>query len=120
MVINQGDVYWIDLGRPFGSEPGYRRPHVVVQNDSYNRSLINTVVVCALTTNTAWAEAPGNVLLQEGEANLPRESVVNIMQVLTVDRQRFREKIGALSSRRLQEVLQGLSLLLQPIEPPRR
>lgn len=120
MVINQGDVFWLDLGRPFGSEPGYRHPHVVIQNDSYNHSHINTIVVCALTTNLALAEAPGNVLLRKGEANLPEASVVNITQVLTVDKRRFKEKIGTLSARRLQEVLQGIQLLLKPVELPRR
>jgi len=120
MVINQGDIFWLDLGRPFGSEPGYRHPHVVIQNDSYNRSRINTVVVCALTTNVALADAPGNVLLHKGEANLPEASVVNITQVLTVDKRRFKEKIGALSAKRLRQVLQGVRMLLEPIEPSGR
>lgn len=116
MVINQGDVFWLDLGKPFGSEPGYRRPHVVIQNDSYNHSLINTVVVCALTTNLALAHAPGNVPLRKGEANLPKACVVNITQVLTVDKRRFKEKIGSLTANRLQQVLQGVYVMLEPIE----
>ena len=120
MVINQGDVFWLDLGEPFGSEPGYRHPHVVIQNDSFNHSRINTVVVCALTTNRALAAAPGNVRLQKGEANLSEASVVNITQVLTLDKQRFREKIGTLSTRRLQQVLQGIYLMLEPIERANR
>ena len=120
MVINQGVIFWLDLGRPCGSEPGYYRPHVVIQNDSYNHSRINTVVVCALTTNLMLAEVPGNVLLRKGEANLTAVSVVNITQVLTVDKQRFKEKIGALSTRRLQEVLQGIHLLLKSVELHRR
>ena len=84
MVINQGDVFWIDFGEPSGSEPGYRHPHVVIQNNLFNRSRINTVVVCALTSNLKRAAAPGNVLLKKGEANLPKGSVVNISQVFTV------------------------------------
>ena len=78
MVINQGDVFWVDLGIPSGSAPGYRHPHVVIQNNLFNRSRINTVVVCALTSNLKRASVPGNVLLSSGEANLPKQSVVNL------------------------------------------
>jgi mRNA interferase MazF len=76
MVIQQGDIYWIELEEPTGSEPGYSHPHVVVQNNVFNASRINTVIVCALTSNLRRAQAPGNVLLEKGEANLPKESVV--------------------------------------------
>ena len=72
MMIRQGDIYWLDLGSPKGSEPGFRHPHVVIQNDVFNASRINTVVVCALTTNLRRAQAPGNVILNKGEANLPK------------------------------------------------
>ena len=82
MSIRQGDIYWIDLGDPEGSEPGYRHPHVVVQNNVFNKSRINTIVVCALTSNLKRAEVPGNVLLKKGEANLKKDSVVNISQVV--------------------------------------
>ena len=78
MVINQGDVYWIDFGDPSESEPAYRHPHVVIQNNLYNRSRINTVVVCSLTSNLKRSKAPGNVTLNRGEANLPKKSIVNI------------------------------------------
>ncbi len=85
MVINQGDIYWVDLGEPSGSEPGYKHPHVVIQNNLFNRSQIRTVVVLALTSNLKRAVAPGNVLLDKGEANLSKPSVVNVSQVFTVD-----------------------------------
>ena len=84
--MQQGDIFWVELAEPAGSEPGYRHPHVVIQNNVFNRSRINTVVVCALTSNLRRAPAPGNVLLEPGEANLPRQSVVNISQIFTVDR----------------------------------
>jgi mRNA interferase MazF len=87
MVINQGDVYWVELEEPSGSEPGYRHPHVVVQNNVFNQSRINTVVVCVLTSNLKRAEAPGNILLEKGEANLSKQSVVNVSQIFTVDKQ---------------------------------
>ena len=94
MVINQGDVFWIEFDEPAGSEPGYRHPHVVIQNNLFNRSRINTVVVCALTSNLKRAKAPGNVNLNKGEANLPKKSVVNISQIFTVNKSDLSEKIG--------------------------
>ena len=112
--IRQGDLFWIDLGSPSGSGPGLRHPHVVIQNDLFNGSRIRTVVVCALSSNLARAEAPGNVLLDEGEAGLPRRSVVNVSQIFTVDRDDLVEKIGFLDPLRLREVLDGVDLLLRP------
>ncbi len=114
MVINQGDVYWIELGEPSGSGPGYRHPHVVIQNNVFNRSRINTVVVCVLTSNLKRARAPGNVLLEEGEANLPKPSVVNVSQIFTVDKGDLVERIGTLSRKRVRQILDGVSLLLEP------
>ena len=104
MVIQQGDIFWIELDEPSGSEPGYRHPHVVIQNNVFNRSRINTVVVCALTSNLRRATAPGNVLLAPGEANLPRQSVVNVSQIFTVDKSQLSDKIGALSARRVRDI----------------
>jgi mRNA interferase MazF len=112
--IRQGDLFWIDLGSPSGSGPGLRHPHVVIQNDLFNGSRIRTVVVCALTSNLARAQAPGNVLLDEGEAGLPRRSVVNVSQIFTVDRADLVEKIGVLDPLRLREVLDGVDLLFRP------
>ena len=113
-MIRQGDLYWIDLDAPSGSEPGYRRPHIVVQNNLFNASRISTVLVCPLTTNMRRATAPGNVLLVAGEANLPKPSIVNVSQVFTVDKSELGEYIGAISSRRLREILQGITLVLEP------
>jgi len=117
VVINQGDVYWIDLGEPSGSEPGYRHPHVVIQNNLFNRSQIRTVIVLALTSNLKRADVPGNVLLENGEANLPRQSVANVSQVFTVDKSQLDEYIGTLSSRRVREILNGIRLVIEPREP---
>lgn len=113
-MIRQREVYWVDLGEPSGSGPGYRHPHVVVQNDLFNRSRIRTTVVCALTSNLARASSPGNVLLNCGEANLPKASVVNVSQLFTVDKADLAEKIGTLSAARLRDILDGLQLLLEP------
>lgn len=116
MVINQGDVFWIDFVKPSGSEPGYRHPHVVIQNNLFNRSRINTAVVCTLTSNLKRSSAPGNVTLAKGEANLPRQSVVNISQIFTVNKSDLSEKIGALSSNRVSQILSGIALLIEPRE----
>lgn len=116
MVICQGDIYWIDLGQPIGSEPGYIRPYVVTQNDVLNSSQIRTVIVCALTTNLRRSRAIGNVLLEAGEADLAEQSVVNVSQVFTVDKALFTDKIGKLSRKRVRQILAGLALLTTPRE----
>jgi len=119
VIIRQGDIFWVNLGHPKGSEPGYRHPHVVIQNDVFNASRINTVVVCALTTNLKRALAPGNVTLNKGEANLTKKSVVNISQVVTVDKSDLKDKIGSLSSKRIKEIIEGIKLLVEPLPDPR-
>lgn len=106
----------MDLDEPSGSEPGYRHPHVVVQNNVFNQSRIRTVVVCPLTSNLKRADAPGNVLLNEGEGNLPKRSVVNVSQVFTVDKAQLSEYIGSLSPGRVREILDGILLVLEPRE----
>ncbi len=113
MVINQGDIYWIELEEPRGSEPGYSHPHVVVQNNVFNASRINTVLVCALTSNIKRAEAPGNVLLEKGEANLPKQSVVLVSQIFTVDKSQLGEFIGTLSEQRVQQIIDGIYLMTE-------
>jgi mRNA interferase MazF len=116
VVINQGDIFWVDLKEPSGSEPGYRHPHIVIQNNLFNRSRINTVVVCALTSNLKRAKAPGNVLLDKGEANLPKKGVINISQIFTVNKSDLSEKIGVLSRERFNQVLEGIRLPTEPRE----
>jgi mRNA interferase MazF len=116
MVIQQGEIYWVDLGTTSGSEPGYHHPHIVIQNNLFNASKINTVVVCALTSNIKRAEAPGNILLNKGEANLPKKSVVNISQIYTVNKTDLVEKIGKVAEKRFNEILQGIKLLTEPRE----
>ncbi|MBN1148989.1 MAG: type II toxin-antitoxin system PemK/MazF family toxin [Anaerolineales bacterium] len=116
MDIEQGDIYWVDLDEPVGSGPGYRHPYVVVQNNLFNQSRINTVVVCELTTNLRRAKAPGNVLLEAGEANLTHQSVINISQIFTLDKSYLGDYIGKLSAARIRQIVDGLFLLLYPSE----
>jgi len=116
LIIRQGDIFWVDLGIPKGSAPGYRHPHVVIQNNVFNASKINTVVVCALTSNLKRAKAPGNFLLKKGEGNVRKDSVVNISQIITIDKSDLVEKIGSLSPSRIKEVIEDVKLLLGPRE----
>ncbi len=116
MVIEQGEIYWVDLGEPNSSEPGYRHPHIVIQNNVFNASQINTVVVCSLTSNLKRAFSPGNVSLKKGEANLPKKSVINITQIYTVNKSDLTEKIGKVSKDRIKEILSGIHLLTEPRE----
>ena len=116
MVIHQGEIYWVDLGEPVGAAPGYEHPYVVIQNNLINQSRINTVVVCALTSNLKRAEAPGNVLLNAKEAGLPKRSVVNVSQILTVDKSELGDFIGTLSAHRIQQILAGIKLITEPRE----
>ena len=109
--LRQGQVYWLDFGPSTGSAPAERHPCVVVQNDVFNRSAIATSVVCLITSNLSRANAPGNVLLKKGEANLAKASVVNVSQILTVDKAELAECIGTLSSTAAGTVRDGLHLL---------
>jgi mRNA interferase MazF len=112
VVIAQGEVWWADLGEPAGSEPGFRRPVVVVQGEAFNRSTLRTVVCVSLTSNLNWADAPGNVLLPARATGLPRDSVANVSQLVTVDRDALTERTGALSASRLELVLAGIDVVL--------
>ncbi|MBK5275026.1 MAG: type II toxin-antitoxin system PemK/MazF family toxin [Desulfuromonadales bacterium] len=112
MAMKRGEIWWADLPNPVASEPGYRRPLVIVQIDEFNRSRINTVVVVVLTTNLRLAEAPGNVLLKSVQTGLPKDSVANASQVLTVDKSFLTEKAGKLRKLELQKIESGLRLVM--------
>jgi mRNA interferase MazF len=113
VVIAQGDVCWADLPAPVGSGPGFRRPVVIVQGDALNRSRIGTVVCVPLTSNLAWAEAPGNVLLRRGKVpGLPKDSVANVSQIVALDRSLLSARVGRLSRRQLELVFAGIDVVL--------
>jgi mRNA interferase MazF len=107
-MIHRGDLYWIEPDESRGPAPSYAHPHVVVQDDVFNRSRITTVVVCALTTNLHRASEPGNVLLDAGEGGLPEQSVVVVSQIDSIDKTRLGPRIGSLSETRVEQVLDGL------------
>ena len=112
MVIAQGEVWWADLAEPRGSEPGYRRPVLVVQGDSFNRSKIATAVCVPLTSNLKWEDVPGNIRLTARETGLPRDSVANASQILTLDQADLEERIGRIPRRKLEVVFAGIDVML--------
>jgi mRNA interferase MazF len=112
VVISQGDVCWADLGAPLGSEPGLKRPVVVVQCDAFNRSRIATVVCVPLTSNVRLADAPGNALLTADLTGLPRDSAANVSQPVTLDRETLTDPVGKLPDAKLELVLSGIEIVL--------
>jgi len=115
-MVTQGELYWIDFGYPSGSEAAFKRPFLIIQNNIFNASRVNTVVGCILTSNLKRKEVPGCVLLKKGEANLSKESVINTTQLYTINKHECFEKIGQLSERRIKEVIKGIYLLIEPKE----
>ena len=108
VLINQGDIYWVQLDNDSGIESTIPHPYVVIQDDLFNHSRIHTVVVCPLTTNLKRIQIAGNILLDEGEANLPKSSVVEVSKVLSVDKSHLGAYIGSLDKRRIKQILNGM------------
>ena len=112
MVIQRGDIYWVNFSPGKGSEPKGRRPGLVIQSDALNESKLNTVVMLAITSNLRFGELPGNVTLRKGEANMPKKCVINVTQIKSVDKMSLGEKIGTLSEQKIEEVLKGIKLVV--------
>jgi mRNA interferase MazF len=110
--MTRGEIWWVDLGIPFGSEPGFKRPVLIVQADSFNDSNIHTVIVVPLTTNLNLSEAPGNVVLSKEETSLSKDSVANVSQIVTLDRERFGKKVSNLKAKKLEKLEEGIRLVL--------
>ena len=110
--MRRGEIWWAALRAPHGSEPGFRRPVVIVQSDMFNRSGISTVIAAVITSNPSVASAPGNVSLTKAESGLPKKSVVNVSQILSLDRTILSERIATLSRETLARVDEGLRLVL--------
>ena len=111
-MIAQGEVWWADLGEPAGSAPAFRRPVVVVQSEAFTRSRIATVVCVALTSSLKWAEAPGNVVLTARSTGLDRNSVANVSQIVTLDRTELDERVGKVTQRELDRIIDGIGVVL--------
>jgi mRNA interferase MazF len=112
VVIQRGEVWWADLGESRGSQPGYRRPVLVVQNDAFNRSRLQTTLVVSLTSNLRLVEAPGNVLVPAKTSGLPKDSVASVTQLLTLDEDFLTERAGKVPPRLMAQVDAGLKLVL--------
>jgi len=112
MVAKHGEIWWADLPEPVGSSPGYRRPVLVIQNDEFNRSLIRTVIVATITSNTRISAANGNVSITSQQSHLSKDSVVNISQILTIDKSLLFEYVSTLSESKMEQVGDGLRLVL--------
>ena len=110
--MKRGEVWWADLPEPAASEPGFRRPVLVLQSNDFNRSRINTVIAAAITSNLALVNAPGNVVLSKRSLNMGKESVVNVSQIVTLDKSFLSERIGSLQPAKLREVEEGVRLVL--------
>jgi len=110
--MRRGEIWWASLEAPSGSAPGFPRPVLIVQADPFNESRIGTVVVAALTTTARLAAAPGNVQVKRRETKLPQDSVVNVSQLLTVDKSHLRSRVGTLSQRAMEAVDEGMRLVL--------
>lgn len=112
MVVERGQIWWADLDQPRGSEPAFRRPLLIVQDDAFNRSRIRTVVAVVVTSNLRLVDAPGNVLIPAKASGLPKDSVVNVSQIVTIDRDFLTEPAGKLRGHLMKSIEAGLRLVL--------
>ena len=113
MVIKRGEIWWAELPEPTASEPGYKRPLIVIQSNDFNSSNINTIIAVIITFNIFLAAAPGNILLPATKSKLPKKSVVNVSRLITVDKSFFTEKVHTLSSRLMEQIDDGIRLVLK-------
>lgn len=112
VTIKRGEIWWADLGEPMGSEPSLRRPVLIVQDNQYNWSRIATVIILSITSNIRLAELPGNILISKKESGLPKESVINVSQITTIDKNWLEDKVGSISLTLMEEIDYGLGLIL--------
>ena len=111
--MTRGEIWWGNLPQPYGSEPGLRRPFLILQADSFNRSSLRTVMCAAITSNLRLADLPGNVMLPAVASNLPKDSVVNVSQIVTIDRRFLTDHVGAISGSLMNTVEEGIRLVLE-------
>lgn len=112
MVIERGEIWWAELQEPVGSGPGFRRPILIVQSDDFNKSRISTIVALALTSNLKLADAPGNVMLPQNMTGLPKDSVANVSQIITIDKNFLSDRIGSLPAGIMRRINNGLRIAL--------
>jgi len=113
MVIKRGEIWWAELPEPSGSDPGYKRPLVIIQSNDFNSSNIGTVIAAVITSNIYLASAPGNILLSKKNSKLSKKSVVNVSQLITLDKSFLTDKIHTLSSKLMAQIDNGIRLVLK-------
>ncbi len=113
MVISRGDLWWAELPEPAGSGPGYKRPILIIQSNDFNKSKIKTTIAVTITSNLYLSSAPGNILLTTKKSKLPKKSVINVSQIVTVDKTFLTEKIHSVSSKIMAQVDEGIKLVLK-------
>ena len=113
MVIKRGEIWWAELPEPSGSEPGYRRPLIIIQSNEFNRSNIGTVIAVIITSNISLASAPGNIVLSARSSKLSKKSVVNVSQLITVDKSFLTGKVHTLSNKLMAQIDDGIRLVLK-------
>jgi len=111
-MVNRGEIWWAELAEPIKSQPGFRRPVLVIQSDTFNQSKISTVICAVITSNLRLSEAPGNILLPARASGLSKDSVINVSQIITVDKSFLTEKIGELNQKLINKLEEGLKLVL--------
>jgi len=112
MVIERGEIYWADLPEPRGSDPGYEHPVLILQSNNFNQTTLNTVIGADITTSQRLSEMPGNVLLEKGKGGLSKDSVINVTQIITIDKNELLEFVGSVSAQKMEQVEKGLRLVL--------
>ncbi len=112
-MIHRGEIWWAELAEPKGSEPGYRRPVLIVSSNDFNKSLIRTVLAVVLSSNLALAEAPGNVKISQEDTGLTKDSVANVSQLITIDKDFLTELVGAVPIKILRQIEDGLRLVMK-------
>ncbi len=113
MVIKRGQIWWAELPEPIGFGPGYRRPLLIIQSNNFNKSKINTIIAAVITSNIRLSAAPGNILLSTQKSKLPKQSVINVSQLITIDKSFLTEKVSTLSNSIMANVDEGVRLVLQ-------
>jgi mRNA interferase MazF len=111
-MVNRGEIWWAELSEPKKSEPGYKRPLVIIQSNSFNKSNINTTICAVITSNLKLADAPGNIILNPKTSGLPKDSVINISQIITIDKSFLIEKVGELTNKQINRLENSLKLIL--------
>jgi mRNA interferase MazF len=110
--MTRGEIWWVDYGIPYGSEPGYRRPVIIIQNDFFNNSKINTTIAVPLSTNLLLGDVPGNILINKEDSKLTKDSVILVSQIGVIDKERLKEKVSKINRQKMEEIENNIMFIL--------